>query len=83
MADSPADDEIDVLMALVRQRYGSRLTPTELDGVRAGLAGIVELARALRAVRLRNGDEPDPPFVPFRPEAEGGRPEAQGRRKNT
>lgn len=66
MADSPADDETDLLMALVRQRYGSRLTPAEMDGVREGLAGIVKLARAFRAVRLRNADEPYPPFVPFR-----------------
>jgi hypothetical protein len=66
MADPTADDEIDLLMALVRQRYGSRLTAAELDGVRGGLASIVSLARALRAVRLGNADEPYPPFVPFR-----------------
>jgi hypothetical protein len=64
--DPSADAEVDLLMALVRQRYGDRLTAAELEGVRGGLASIVKLARALRAVRLGNGDEPYPPFVPFR-----------------
>jgi hypothetical protein len=51
----------------VRARYGSRLTPEELAAVRSGVAAIVEGARALRAVRLDNGDgpllprSPDPP----------------------
>jgi hypothetical protein len=66
LGDAPADEEIDLLMALVRQRYGDRLTAAELEGVRGGLASIVKLARALRAVRLGNGEEPYPPFVPFR-----------------
>jgi hypothetical protein len=59
--------EVDLLFALVRERYGSRLTPEELEAVRSGVAAIVEGARALRAVRLDNGDgpllprSPDPP----------------------
>jgi hypothetical protein len=61
------EDEVDALLALVRQRYGSRLTAAELDGVRQGIEGIVKMVGALRAVRLRNADEPFPPFVPFRP----------------
>ncbi len=67
MAEPPElDEEVEVLFALVRQRYGSRLTAAELEGVRQGIEGIVTAVRALRAVRLRNADEPFPPFVPFR-----------------
>jgi len=64
--DTKAQEEVDILLALVRQRYGSRLTVSELEGVRQGIRSIVTAARALRAVRLRNADEPVPPFVPVR-----------------
>ena len=62
------DDEVETLFALVRQRYGDRLTEAQLDGVRQAIEGLVAQARALRAVRLRNADEPWPPFVPSRGE---------------
>jgi hypothetical protein len=58
--------EAERLSALVRERYGDRLTPEQLDGVKKGIEGIVQAARALRAVRLENSDEPMPPFVPYR-----------------
>jgi len=66
----PADAqaEIDLLMDLVRRRYGDRLSAEQLEGVRKGLQGVVEGARALRAVVLKNADEPFQPFVPFRSE---------------
>jgi hypothetical protein len=63
---SDADDEVERLFALVRERYGDRLTPAQLDEVRKGVEGAVQAARALRAVRLENRDEPFPPFVPYR-----------------
>jgi hypothetical protein len=53
-----ARSEVDLLFALVRERYGSRLTPEELEHVRAGVAAIVEGTRALRAIRLDNADGP-------------------------
>ena len=62
--------EADLLFELVRGRYGSRITPEELDAVRAGVAAMVEGARALRAIRLDNADGPLlplPPDVPPRP----------------
>jgi hypothetical protein len=34
--------------------------------VKKGVEGIVLAARALRAVKLQNADEPFPPFVPHR-----------------
>jgi hypothetical protein len=65
-----ARSEVEILFSLVRDRYGSRLTPEELEALRTGLAAIVEAARALRAVRLDNADGPllpRPPDVPRRP----------------
>ncbi|MGH7359677.1 MAG: hypothetical protein ACREJR_12760 [Candidatus Rokuibacteriota bacterium] len=50
--------EVELLFALVRERYGSRLTPAELAAVRTTVVAIVEGAQALRAVRLDNGDGP-------------------------
>ena len=63
-----AQAEIDALMDLVRRRYGDRLDAEQLEGVRKGVQGVVEGARALRAVVLRNADEPFQPFAPFRAE---------------
>ena len=60
--------EVESLLSIVRARYGDRLTPEELEGVRQNIEGIVTAARALRAVRLDNADEPAPPFVPYRAE---------------
>ncbi len=58
--------EVERLFALVRERYGDRLTPAELDEVRKGVEGVVLTARALRAVRLENSDEPSSLFIPYR-----------------
>lgn len=61
----PAEDagaEVDRLFALLRERYGHRLTPAQLDEVRQGVESVVQAARALRAVRLANADAPFPPF---------------------
>ena len=72
-APLPADPEflaeVEALFALVRRRYGARLTEAELDGVRKGVQGVVEGGRALRAVRLGNADEPFQPFAPYRDDA--------------
>jgi hypothetical protein len=62
------DPEVERLFTLVRDRYGDRLTPAQLDDVRKGVEGVVLAARALRAVKLENADEPFPPFVPYRAE---------------
>jgi hypothetical protein len=61
MSGTDPAGETDRLLALVRDRYGDRLTAEELDAVRRGVDAIVEHARLLRAVRLRNADEPWPP----------------------
>jgi hypothetical protein len=61
--------EVDLLFALVRARYGSRLTAEQLEAVRTGVAAVVEGARALRAVRLDNADGPLLPVPPDVPPA--------------
>jgi hypothetical protein len=58
--------EVDALFSFVRERYGGRLSPEELEAVRKGVEAIVHSARALRAVRLANTDEPGQPFTPYR-----------------
>jgi len=65
-AQPDQDAEVERLFALVRDRYGDRLTPVQIEDVKKGVEGIVLAARALRAVKLQNTDEPFPPFVPHR-----------------
>jgi hypothetical protein len=68
---SEAEDvraEVEAMLALVRARYGSRLDAEQLAGVRTAVEGIVQAARALRAVRLTNADEPAQPVAAYRSE---------------
>ena len=67
MADS-IDPEAEALFALIRARYGERLNEAQLAELREQVASIVARARPLRAVRLKNSDEPAQPFAPFRAE---------------
>jgi hypothetical protein len=60
--------EVETLLALVRERYGSRLDADQLAGLRTAIEGIVHASRALRAVRLTNADEPAQPFAAYRAE---------------
>ena len=62
------DPEGDALFEIVRQRYGDRLTPSLMDEVRKIVLAQVEAARALRAMRLTNANEPMQPFAPYRAE---------------
>jgi hypothetical protein len=65
MAETP-DPETDTLFEIVRQRYGARLTSEQLDDLRKIVRGLVDVARALRAVRLTNADEPYQRFAAYR-----------------
>jgi len=65
MAETP-DPETDTLFEIVRQRYGARLTGEQLDDLRKIVRGQGDAARALRAVRLTNGDEPFQRFAAYR-----------------
>jgi hypothetical protein len=60
--------EVDTMLALVRERYGSRLDAEQRAGVRTAIEAIVQASRALRAVRLTNADEPAQPFAAYRAE---------------
>lgn len=44
---------------VVRTRFGDRLTPEQLDQIRKDMDGNVRAAERLRAIKLKNGDEPD------------------------
>jgi hypothetical protein len=66
MSEPAREAEVEVRFALVRRRYGNRLTAEQLEDVRRAVEGIVDLVAALRTVRLTNADEPAQRFVPFR-----------------
>ena len=57
--------ESETLFNLVRDQYGDRLTPEELEEVKKGVERIMETAKALREVKLENWDEPFSIFKPF------------------
>ena len=58
--------EADLRFALVRLRYGDRLTAEQLDALRRAVETVIEQVAALRSVPLINADEPLQRFVPFR-----------------
>ena len=60
--------EVETMLALMRERYGTRLDTEQLAGVRTAIEAIVQAFRALRAVRLTNADEPAQPFAAYRAE---------------
>jgi hypothetical protein len=64
----PACDpgEADLRFALVRLRYGDRLTSEQLDALRQAVETVIAQVAALRTVPLTNADEPQQRFVPFR-----------------
>ena len=62
------------LFEIIRQRYAARLTAEQLDELRKIVDGQMKAARALRAVRLTNADEPFQRFEPLTlPSPEGGK----------
>ena len=56
--------ETEILFNLIKTRFGNRVTPEELEEMRKGLTAILDAAKALRAVKLENGDEPHQFFKP-------------------
>jgi len=65
MPETP-NPEVVALFALIANRYGGRLTTEQLDEIKKMIEGQVEMARALRVVKLSNADEPLQPFTPYR-----------------
>jgi hypothetical protein len=58
--------EIERLIQMVKDRYGSRLTFEELEEVKNVLSTNLEGAAALRAIKLDMSDEPYPFFKPHK-----------------
>jgi hypothetical protein len=44
---------------VARTRFGEKLTPEQLEQIKKDLDGNVRTAERLRAIKLKNGDEPD------------------------
>lgn len=66
MTDS--DGETRILLELVKERYGKRLTDEQIAEVEKQLKRNLETAKGLRSVKLENGDEPYNVFKPYRRE---------------
>jgi hypothetical protein len=65
-AEPEESAEVERLFALVKERYERRLTPEQLDDLRNNVAAVAATVRPLRAIRLKNADEPFQPFAPYR-----------------
>lgn len=65
-SESRDPGEADLLFELILRRYGSRLDAAQLEDLRRTAAMVADTTAAVRAVRLRNADEPGQPFAPFR-----------------
>jgi hypothetical protein len=57
-AEGGHDPELELWWQLVRDRYGSRLSETEVADLRRVVEGIVAGVRQIRAVQLSNADAP-------------------------
>jgi hypothetical protein len=64
MTDS--DKETSILMELVKERYGEKLTEEQLEHVENSLIRVMDAGKALREVPLENSDEPYNVFRPYR-----------------
>ncbi len=56
--------EAEILYNLVEARYGDHCTLEELEEIRKGLDVILDSAKAMHAIKLENGDEPNQSFKP-------------------
>lgn len=64
MTDS--DRDISILMELVKERYGERLTEEQLEHVSKSLKSVIDAGKALGETPLENSDEPYNVFRPYR-----------------
>lgn len=69
MNDEATEREVEERLGVVKGLYGDRIDDEQLEEVRKAVEGIVTASRALRAVKLDNGNEPFSVFKPYR----GGR----------
>ena len=64
------DSEAETLFNLVKEKYGDKIAPGELDEVKKAVEKIVETSMELREFELGNWDEPFSVFKPYRRENE-------------
>ena len=50
---------------MVKERFGHRLDPAEWEEVEEAVSGIHRMVHALRAVEIKNSDEPFVKFSPY------------------
>ena len=55
---SKVDTRAEQMMAVLRQRYGDRLTEDELDEVSEAAKAIAQASEDMREVQLGHGDSP-------------------------
>ncbi len=65
-APTPPDPVAQALTEAVRVRYGSRLTPADMEEVRKGIEGNLQAAKAIRAFPLPISTEPAFVFRAYR-----------------
>ena len=64
------DSEAETLFTLVKEKYGDRIAPDELEEVRKAVERIVESSMEIRGFELGNWDEPFSVFKPYRRKGE-------------
>lgn len=62
------ESEAETLFGLIKEKYGDKIAPNELEEVRKAVERIVESSTELREVELSNWDEPFNVFKPYRRE---------------
>ena len=60
------NSDVDALVEMLKGRYGDRLDDEQIEELRKAVEASSDHARQIRAVPLRNGDEPAFAFRPFR-----------------
>lgn len=60
--------EFEAAFDLLMRRYGDRLTPEMVDGLKGCVEAVVKTVAALRSAKLGNGDAPLVGFAPLRRE---------------
>jgi hypothetical protein len=63
-------EEAETLFSLVKEKYGDKIAPEELEEVKKAVEKIVETSMELRKVELGNWDEPFTIFKPYRRDEE-------------
>jgi hypothetical protein len=71
MSESNSDDApvIEARLAEVVARFGSDLSPEQVEQVRGRIERTLKLSAAMRGTALTNADEPEIVFAPYRGEA--------------